>query len=268
MIIILFAAFAIGAVLSVATILWSVVRVPEPPLSPAERARIRAASRSLAAVVGEIWSAIVQMPPAMRKLAWMCLFQWYAMGVFWSYVIYSIGRSVFGTSDPLAPGFREAVPVNGQMAAFYNGVAFVAALALAPISRRHGARATHAACLILAGAAMLALPHVQTKALLFLPAVGIGLGWASMMGNPYAMVAACVPPERTGVYMGVFNMMIVAPMMLIAATLPFFYDSLLGGDPRRVITLAGALLVCAALAVLEECYQCRGHVGLVRQAPF
>jgi hypothetical protein len=37
-------------------------------------------------------------------------------------------------------------------------------------------------------------------------------------------------PERTGVYMGIFNMMITLPMLLFALTLPLIY----GGEPVEV----------------------------------
>ena len=70
---------------------------------------------------------------------------------------------------------------------------------------------------------MLALPAITTKSMLFLPMIGVGLGWASIMGNPYVMLAGSIPPERTGVYMGIFNMFIVIPMLIqgaAMATLP------------------------------------------------
>jgi maltose/moltooligosaccharide transporter len=96
---------------------------------------------------------------------------------------------------------------------------------------------------------MVWLPHITDKALLFVPAIGVGLGWASIMGNPYVILAGSIPAERTGVYMGIFNMMIVIPMLLLAATLPLIYGPLLGGDPRGVLTLCGVLMFCAAAAV-------------------
>ena len=80
--------------------------------------------------------------------------------------------------------------------------------------------------------------------------VGVGLAWASIMGNPYVMLAGSIPQERVGVYMGIFNMFIVIPMMIQIFTLPLYYKSLLGGNPENVIRLAGALLICAAVAVL------------------
>ena len=80
--------------------------------------------------------------------------------------------------------------------------------------------------------------------------IGIGLAWGSMMGNPYVLLADAIPRERVGVYMGIFNMFIVIPMMIQIFTLPLYYDRLLGGNPERVVQLAGALLLCAAVAVL------------------
>jgi maltose/moltooligosaccharide transporter len=242
-------AFTIGAVLSLTTILWSVLRVRELPLTQAQIQLISSKPLTVKATLLEIWHAILEMPLAMRKLAVMSLFQWYGMAAYWGYIVYAISRSVYDTSDPTSTGFRMAVVTNGEIGGFYNGIAFIAAFAIVPFTRRFGAATMHAVCLILAGLGMLAIPHITDKALLFIPAIGVGLGWASIMGNPYIILANSIPPERTGVYMGIFNMMIVIPMLLIAATLPFYYKPLMGGDARNVITMAGILLICAAVAV-------------------
>ncbi len=242
-------AFMVGAFLSLTTILWSIWRVPELPLTPEQRAHIAAQPTGFGATLREIGGAIRDMPIAMRKLALMSLFQWYAMAAYWAYVIYAIGRSVYGTDVPTSSGFHSAVLTNGEMAAFYNGVAFVAAFAMVPLARRIGAASLHAVCLVIAGAGMLWLPHITEKWMLFLPAIGVGLGWASIMGNPYVILAGSIPAERTGVYMGIFNMMIVIPMLLLAATLPFYYAPLMNSDPRHVLTLCGVLMFCAAAAV-------------------
>jgi maltose/moltooligosaccharide transporter len=97
---------------------------------------------------------------------------------------------------------------------------------------------------------MWAIPAITDKSLLFLPMIGVGLAWASIMGNPYVLLAGSIPPERAGVYMGIFNMFIVVPMLIQMVTLPLFYGPLLGGHPENVIRLAGTLLACAAVAVL------------------
>ncbi|MBL0923852.1 MAG: MFS transporter [Sphingomonadaceae bacterium] len=243
--------FTIGAVLSLSTILWSVIRVPELPLTEQQKADIAAQPKTTAATIREIGDAIREMPTPMRKLGIMMLFQWYAMGIYWTYVTYSIARSVYNSSEPLSDGFRSAVLANGTMAAFYNAVAFVAALAMMPAIRKLGPRRVHALALVAGGLGMLAIPQMTETMWLFPAAVGVGICWGSIMGTPYVMLASCIPPRRTGVYMGIFNMMIVIPMLLNAATFPFYYDPWLGGDARNALMLAGVLLVCAAVAVMQ-----------------
>lgn len=241
--------FWIGAVLSLGTILWSISRVPEIKLPEAERARLAALPKTPSATLGEIFSAIREMPAAMRGMAWMSLFQWYAMSGYWGYVTNSISRSVYGTADASTAAYREAVLTNGQVGAFFNLIAFVAALSMAPLAKRLGAGRLHAACLTLSGLAMLAIPLIGAKELLFVAAIGIGLGWGSIMGNPYIILADTIPPERTGVYMGIFNMFICVPMLIFAGTMSFAYEPLLGGDARNVLRVSGVCMLLAAFAV-------------------
>lgn len=241
-------AFVSGAVLSFATILWSVWRVPELPLSAAEIARMRDPPLSVGTAFGDIRTAIAQMPPAMRQLALAMFFQWYAMFAYWQYIALSVARSVHDTADPGSTGFRDAVLLAGQLGAFYNFIAFLAAFAMVPLARHWGARPVHALAVAVSGLAMIAIPGMGDPALLFAPMLGIGLGWASMMGCPYIMLAGAIPAERTGIYMGIFNMFIVVPMLIESLTMPIIYGPLLGGDPRGVLWLAGAMMIMAGAA--------------------
>jgi maltose/moltooligosaccharide transporter len=76
-------AFLVGAILSFVTILWSVRRVPELPLTASEKAHIAAQSKSPGAMLFEIWDAIRNMPPEPVPMVWhgrllgLCdLFDW------------------------------------------------------------------------------------------------------------------------------------------------------------------------------------------------
>lgn len=244
-------AFVIGALLSFTTVWWSIRKVPELPLPAEEVARLRALPHGFVPALVEIWAALREMPPTMRRLWWMALCQWYGMMCYWIYIVPTLAATMFGTDDPKSSGFRDAALLNGQVGGFYNAVAFVAAFAMVPFTKRLGAKWVHAFALACAAAGMWALPGITDKAWLFLPMVGIGLAWGSIMGNPYVLLAGSIPPERAGVYMGIFNMFIVIPMLIQAVTLPLFYDSLLGGRPENVIRLAGVLLAVAAVCVLR-----------------
>src|SRR4051812_26348783 len=80
--------------------------------------------------------------------------------------------------------------------------------------------------------------------------IGLGIFWASAVGIPYLMVASMVPAKRTGVYMGILNMMIVVPMLIQTVTFGWIFKNLLDGKGSNAITLAGVLLAIGAVAML------------------
>ncbi len=244
-------AFIIGAILSISTIVWSVWRVPELPLSEEEKADLDAKPLTASSTFGEIGSAIREMPKPMQQLAAAMLCQWYAMFAYWQYITFAVGRSIYGTSDASSAAFRDATLTTQQAGALYNFIAFVGALVLIPIVARLGARLVHAICLSASGIAMLLIPGIETPASLFVLMLGIGIGWAGMMGNTYVMLADSIPPERNGIYMGIFNMFIVIPMLIQTLTMPLIYNPVLGGDPRNVLMLGGALMLVGAVATMR-----------------
>ncbi|WMW79759.1 MFS transporter [Undibacterium cyanobacteriorum] len=258
---IVMAAFLIGAVFSLGSVLWSLKTTPEIPLTAEEVAAIQAQPRDASATLKEIWLAIKEMPLTMKQLALMKLFQWYALFCYWQYIVLCLAKTVYDTSDPSSAGFRDAGLLNGQLGAFYNFIAFLSAFALVPFAQKWGPQRVHAVCLSAAGLGLLAIPSIHHSAYFYIAMLGMGLAWASIMGNPYIMLAGSIPPERTGVYMGIFNMFIVIPMIIQIFTLPLLYRSVLGASPENVIRLAGALLLCAALSVLFVKYQTNKQVG-------
>jgi maltose/moltooligosaccharide transporter len=83
-----------------------------------------------------------------------------------------------------------------------------------------------------------------------LPMIGLGIFWASAVGVPYLMVASMVPAKRTGVYMGILNMMIVVPMLIETVTFGWIFDHLLGGKGSNAILVAGVLMAVGGVAML------------------
>ncbi len=252
-------AFMIGAVLSISTIVWSVWRVPELPLTEAELAAMQSERMSVSTMAKDLIAAIRDMPLAMRQLALAMLCQWYGFFCYWQYAAFSVAQSHHGNTA--AAALRDATLINGRLGSFYNFVAFLSALALIPITRRLGARSVHAWCMVAGGMGMIIVPQLSNEAPSYLPMIGLGLAWASTMGSPYIMLANSIPSERTGIYMGIFNMFIVIPMLIESVTMPLIYEPLLGGDPRNVLILAGAMLLLAALATLRVAVPARPLVA-------
>ena len=118
-------------------------------------------------------------------------------------------------------------------------------------AKKKGAKMVHCICLMLASLALFTFPHIADKYLVFIPLIGFGIAWASMMGVPYIIVASGIPPARYGVYMGIVNMMIVIPMILQNLSFGFLYQHVLGSEPGNAILFAAALLLLAAMATLR-----------------
>ena len=251
-----FGSFMLGAVCSIGSVLVSVLSTSENPPTPEELAELQARKKGVVPAVMEIFQAIKEMPPTLHKLAIVYLFQWYAMSIYWQFSSLSIAKSVFHTTAADKAAYSEAVGWTGLVNGFYNVITFCSALFLVVMAKRYGAKWVHAACLALATTGLLVFPHLENKYLLFIPMIGLGIAWASIMGVPYILAVTAMPKNRYGVYMGVLNMMIVIPMLIENFTFGTVYETVLGSDPGAAITFAAVLLLIAAGAMLA-----------IRQAP-
>ena len=245
-----FGSFFVGAICSIGSVLLSVSKTPEIPPTEAELAAIRAKKGGLVAAITEIAEAIKEMPKPLWQLALVYLFQWYAMFCYWQYVSHSIAQSVWKTTSENKELYSQAVAWTGLVNGFYNVVTFLSAFALVAVARKYGAKWVHAGALILAAVGLWMFPHISNKYMLFVPMIGFGIAWASMMGVPYIIAVAVIPRERYGVYMGIINMMIVIPMLIQTLTFGKVYHNFLGATPGNAIMFAGALLFMAAMATL------------------
>lgn len=202
------------------------------------------------AVIKDLGEAVRTMPVAMHKIGLVFFFQWYAMFIYWQFVSLSVGKSVFGVGEEDKEAFQVAAGWSGLLNGSYNLVTMLVALVMLPIVLKFGGRLVHAGSLLVGGLCLLLLSQASTQLVSVLPMIGLGIFWASAVGVPYLMVASMVPARRSGVYMGVLNMMIVVPMLIETVTFGWVYEHLLGNDPTKAIALAGALFVIGSLAML------------------
>lgn len=242
-------AFSIGSFFSISSILWTVSTTKELPLSEEQKIKIRKARQSLKSYFSEGIQAFKDMPKRMKQMIPMGFLCWYAIYIYWIYIPKSLSNSIFNTTSAANLGFRESELLVGKLGAFYNLVAFFSAFALAHLAKKYNPKILHAACLALGGSGLLIVPCIKEEILVFLPITLLGFCWASMMGMPYVFLASKLPLSRTGVYMGIFNIFTVLPMLLQNVSMPLYYNTWLNADPRNAIRLAGILLILAAFSV-------------------
>ncbi|MDD2792713.1 MAG: MFS transporter [Sediminibacterium sp.] len=246
-----FGSFFLGSVCSISSVWWSISKTPEIPPTPEELAVLRATKKGVLQPFIEIGHAIFHMPKVMWQLALVYLFQWYALFCYWQNASKSIAQSVWKTTPSENKTlYEEAVGWAGLVNGWYNVVTFLSAFGLVYMAKKMGPKKVHIVCLMMAGLALLAFPHIENKYMLFVPMAGFGIAWASMMGIPYLMVVNDIPKERYGVYMGIINMMIVIPMILQTTTFGYILQHFLNNDPGKAISFGGVLLLLACGATL------------------
>ncbi len=261
--------FFIGAVAAIVSVLLSVSTTKEYPPTEEEWQEIQA-QKAKHNLISSVWHEIVEamktMPLTMKQLIPVKFFTWYAMFCYWEFITSALAQNVFKTTDHNAVGFSQAQLLTGNLNGTYNIICFVAAFALIPLALKIGAKGVHFIALLLGGLSLIAMPYLDNSTVLltipnpvgadivistiYLYALGLGIAWASMLAMPYQLLAGSIPAKKRGVYMGIFNMFIVIPMIIQIFSMQYFVYDLLGTNPSNVITLAGVFLVLGAVFTL------------------
>lgn len=247
-----FASFFFGAFCSITSVMWSNKTTAEIPPTAEELAALRSTKINILTPFIEILHAIKEMPANMWRLFLVYLFQWFALKCYWDYKDLTIAKTIFNTTDSSVANklYQDAVGWGGLISGWTNIITFLSAFILVWFAKKKGAKMVHFVCLILASLALFIFPHVSNKYLVFIPLIGFGIAWASMMGVPYLLIVNDIPKTRYGVYMGIINMMIVIPMLIYSLSFGFIFNNFLGKEPMHAIFFGSAFLLIAALATL------------------
>jgi maltose/moltooligosaccharide transporter len=204
-------------------------------------------SNMLANIVGDF----AGMPKVMKRLAVAQFFSWSALFTMWIYTTPVIARYFYGASDPSSAGYQDAGNWVGVLFAVYNGVAAVVALALLPfLARAVGKARTHMICLLCGAAGYLSFLLIKEPKMLIISEVGIGIAWASILAMPYAILASSLPQRKLGIYMGLFNIFIVVPQLLVATVMGSIMKTFFPDQPIWTMLAAALVMGAAAISML------------------
>ena len=243
--------FKIGAIVFLAAVLWTVLTTKEyPPEDMEAFERMRREKKGMSAGFTEIFSSLAEMPATMKQLAVVQFFTWFALPCMWQFFGIAIAHHVFGAVDEKSPSFATGAEWGGLCFAVYNVVCFLIAFELPLLVKASSRKTVHTLALICGGLGLISVLFITNKWLLFASMAGVGIAWASILSLPYVMLSTAVPPARMGVYMGVFNLFIVIPQIVMSLVVPNIFNNLLGGDARNVVVLGGISLLIAAVSVL------------------
>ncbi|HUD94077.1 MFS transporter [Sphingobium sp.] len=217
-------------------------------LAAIQLARCGRRDNMLAHIVGDV----AGMPPIMKQLAVIQFFSWSALFIMWIHTTPVVAQYMFGSADSASAAYQAGGNWVGVLFSVYNGVAAIAALTLLPwTARRMGQARTHALCLTAGAAGFASFFFLRDPNALLLSEIGIGVAWSSILAMPYAMLASSLPAAKIGVYMGLFNIFVVVPQLLVATAMGSIMKAFFPGEPIWTMAFAAGTLLVAALASLR-----------------
>ncbi len=197
----------------------------------------------------QILSDLTRMPSTMRRLALVQVFTWSALFIMWIYTTPIVTQHVYGTSDTASAAYNDGANWVGILFAIYNGVAALFAFVLPRLAQRIGAPATHIVGLLSGAVGFASFLVIRDPQTLIASMVLIGIAWSSILTMPYAILAATLPPAKLGIYMGLFNIFIVLPQLIVSTVMGGVVRGLFPDEPVWAMLIAAGVMVLAAAAM-------------------
>ena len=211
-----------------------------------------ARSGSTTSMLSHIVGDFSGMPQVMKRLAVVQFFSWSALFIMWINTTPVVAQYFYGSADAASSQYQAAGNWVGVLFAIYNGIAALAALTLLPwLARKVGKVRTHIACLLAGAAGYASFLIIRDPQWLILSEVGIGIAWASILAMPYAILAGALPQRKLGIYMGLFNVFIVIPQLLVATVMGSVMKAFFPGEPIWTMLAAALVMGAAAAAMLR-----------------
>lgn len=169
------------------------------------------------------------------KICTMQFFAWIGlMSMMIFFTQYSI-HTIFGVPDlAVADGATKAL--YGSLSteganfssicfAIFNLICFIVAIPIGKLANRFGNKYVHIISLISMAAAYLIMAYTTDKNLVMFAMGLAGIGWSSTLALPFAMLSKYIKPGTEGSVMGIFNIFIAAPQVLVCTLLAKMIDS-------------------------------------------
>jgi maltose/moltooligosaccharide transporter len=243
--------FYAGALVFIVAVSWTVFTADELPPADLESFNSeRQHARRMGVAFTEIFSGFAKMPKTMVQLAFVQFFTWIALFAMWIYTGSAIADSIYGTRDAQSAAFQDAGNWVGIMFAVYSGVSALAAFVLPVFARATSRKIVHTTCLAIGGISLASIAAIDTKEMLMLPMVGVGIAWASILTMPYAILAGSLPARRMGYFMGLFNFFVVIPQIVSGLLLGFVTREFFNGHTVQTLALGGGCMLLAGVLTL------------------
>ncbi len=172
--------------------------------------------------------------PEIVKICTVQFFTWIGTMCLLLYFTLFVVHNLYGIPDIIKEGINpniyEAARLSGTnfaliCMALFNLVCFIISIPIGILSTQFGKKRVHAIALISMAISYIILGFAHTKLMV---AIGMGLagiGWASILSLPFAMLSQYIKPGTEGSVMGIFNIFIAGPQVVVCTIVAWFINN-------------------------------------------
>jgi maltose/moltooligosaccharide transporter len=128
-----------------------------------------------------------------------------------------------------------------------NAVGFILpAFVLEPITEKIGRVKTHLSCVAVMAVGYFGIVAIgQSPLTMYILMAVVGVGWAAIVSLPFAIMSEKVDEGRMGFFMGIFNLSVVLPQLIVSLVIGYFI--LEASDKSLIFIISGVTLSLSAL---------------------
>ncbi len=185
-------------------------------------------------------------------------FSWLGVQTMFVYIIIFIKQKMFGVTD-----FQAKLPSNvnaqiGQIISIsfliLNAVgALLPAFVLEPITEKIGRVKTHFLAVGVMAVAYVGVIIFGSSPTGMYFAMGVaGIGWAAIVSLPFAIMSENVAKGKMGYFMGIFNLSIVLPQLIVSLVFGFVIQSVSDKNLIFIISAVSVAISAFLWALVKE----------------
>ena len=241
--------FYIGGAVFLSAVLYTVFKSKEyPPSDLKWKEKVKESNKGFGGGAKEIFSSIANMPDQMKRLALVNFITWPGLFLMWFYYSTGVAANIFGGDPKLnSDVYTKGLEYANTTSAILNLVTFAFAFSLPFWVGKIGKKMTHTICLLIGGIGLIAVKQIHEPWMLYVAMGMVGIAWSSILSMPYSMLAGCIPENKIGIYMGIFNFFIVLPEIIASLFFGKIMEHVLHNDRLMAVRIGGCLLCIAAI---------------------
>ena len=172
--------------------------------------------------------------PEIPKICTVQFFTWIGIMCMFIYFTQYVVHNVFGVPDltSVSDNFRssfqsrltDATNFSSVCFAIFNFICFAVSLPIGILSSKFGNKNIHSAALFLMALSFFGMAFTTDTTLIKILIAVAGIGWASTLALPFAILTKFIGKGSEGSVMGIFNMFIAAPQILVCTVVAWIIN--------------------------------------------